>query len=320
MKTCLSIVALWLATMGLGLWLSQRPSPERDLARRDLVNAIFGQARTALSFAMFERADLYFHGGVAHLHEPHHAEHGGHVTPGTAGAHHGFSPFHIEPAPAGGGTSTGKKAPEAHGGPRGYRIVHEHHAEEAIPAWDVWSRLDHAVHPHSHRHLHGRRFEKEILPWLWAAVHCDPHNIEAWDVTAYWVADRLGRPFEGLKLLREGIRDNPYSFRLEFTRGQVLLHLLHKERAAFDAFLAAKRKWEYQQKHNPPQKKPDTLHYGHILVYLAVLSERRGQWRQAVRYYEQALPYRKDQNVIRARLRKALEHLSSTKAPSRTGA
>ena len=55
---------------------------------------------------------------------------------------------------------------------------------------DPWRWINaHVRAPERHVHLEGDK-AVEMLPWFWAAVRADPHNIEAWTTAAY-AAERM---------------------------------------------------------------------------------------------------------------------------------
>ena len=310
MKTTASSLALWFLAIVVGVAVARMPRLQSPGGAQSVVALLFGGARTVLSDDMFERADLYFHGGVEHHHEPGGERHGAETPVEAATGHHARfgslpdasprQPAPLEPTP---------DSPKSEHNQEKYTIIHEgpatghdhDHAEDedTIPRWDLWTRLNRRVHPVGHRHLRGTRYEKEILPWLWAAVRCNPRNVTAYDVAAYWVAERLHKPDDGMKILQEGIRKNPDAFRLEFTRGEILLRIYKDTAGAFDAFKKAMRKWQVENARAAPEHKPDFFQYGNILLYLATLSERKGALEEAKRYYEAALPTRAAESARR---------------------
>jgi len=301
MKRTASIIIAWCVALAAGVGLDRSGALRPPVKQGDLLDALFGSARRALSAQFFVKADVYFHGGVMHMHEHGRHTHGAppeHIRgrfrlPGAEPAHeaehehdHHHEAEHVHSQESG-------ESPEH----AGFEHIHDPGHEEkiahaALGPWDIWTRLNLAIHPHEHRHLSGTRYEKELLPWLWASVRCDPHNITAWDVASYWVAERLKRPEEGLRLVEEGIRNNPDSYRLEFTRGEILLHALHNEKAAIEAFLQAERKWRIAWQKNPPEKRPDVFDYGHILLYLGALYQKQGDYARAEVWFRKARQFR----------------------------
>ena len=64
----LLVVVLCLAAIGLGQVLASRPGFQAPAGSKgDLLTQMFGEARTVISLSMIDRAELYFHGGVADL-------------------------------------------------------------------------------------------------------------------------------------------------------------------------------------------------------------------------------------------------------------
>jgi tetratricopeptide (TPR) repeat protein len=60
----------------------------------------------------------------------------------------------------------------------------------------------------AHVHLE-KGSEREMLPWLKLSAELDPHSIEAYTVSAYWLRNRLDKVDEAERFLREGLKQNP---------------------------------------------------------------------------------------------------------------
>lgn len=145
--------------------------------------------------------------------------------------------------------------------------AHEEHEERepvrhaaGIPFFD-W--LDSHVHAQEHRHLTDRE-SGEMLPWLWAACKAAPHNTAAFEDAAY-VLSRMNRDPDALTLLEDGIRNNPADAMLEFSRGELLFHRLHRPADAETAFNAALDKC-----------RGDDLLKVRALFYIGYLAKQRG--------------------------------------------
>ncbi len=226
----------------------------------DVVALLFGEARKVVSRSFFDRAELYFHGGVEDA--------------AAACAEHG----HGGP---GGALAAAAVSTSGHG---------EHDDEEAAAeggGWDLWSRLNRRLHPSEHRHMAGAREEAEVVPWIWAAAKADPHNTLAYSIGAYWLSRRLGRVDEGLRFIEDGIRLNPQSCDLEFCRGEVLIM---KDRArpevAREAFRAALRKWTPDQFEDAEDA---ALFRRDALIYLGTLSRAAGDRAGARAFFGEVL-------------------------------
>ena len=263
-----------LAALAVGQWVAQRPAVA-DLPREDVLSLMLGGAREAASLSLFDRADLYFHGGVSH-----------------EDCHGAFAKAAKSAAPA--------------------AVIDDDHDEDKerlggngswIRAWlahDPWCRLDAALHPPEHRHLKGAAQEKEVIPWVWAAAKLDPHNVLAYTTGGYWLARRVGQPAEGVRFLEDGIRNNPENSELEFTRGEVLLNTLHQPEAAYSAFTAALRKWRLGT--TPEEQDDNKFLKGRILLYLAELEEKRGRPDVARQRYGEVLDYLPNDSAAQRRL------------------
>ena len=287
MRTRVLLLVVWLLALAAGVVVSSTaPDIRGPAGAGDMVDLLFGEARTALAYQMYERADLYFHGGVGNEDEE---GDGDHMMAQAEGE---------TPQPGSGAS------------PAGYVVRPDGDAAEAREGRpDCWTWINRQVRPDDHRHLSGARYEKEVLPWLWASVRCDPHNTTAYEVGAYWLCRRLDRVQEGMDFLDEGIAKNPGSHELELARGQILLHTLDKPDAAYGAFLAAERKWKAAL--DSREEPPNQATYGNILLYLAALSERRGELARARVYYQAALPLMKSTEQVATRIAALDERLAA---------
>lgn len=104
-----------------------------------------------------------------------------------------------------------------------------------------WRWIDaHVRAPEVERHLAGQQ-TVELMPWFWAAVKANPHNVEAWTTTMY-VAERMMKD-DGLvrRVLAEAKERNPESAEIAFAEGKFLYRLGKGDvAAARQAFRRAK--------------------------------------------------------------------------------
>ncbi len=245
-------VALLAASAVLASWLGRqggvRGNP-RDGRQADVMALVFGEARKVVSGGLYDRADLYFHGGIQAAAD-NCAEQAAEGRGGALAAAAAGSAAHAD---------------------------EDGHAETGLVGerWDLWSRLNRRIHPTEDRHASGVRELKEVVPWLWAAAAADPHNTLAYGVGAYWLARELGRVDEALRFIGEGIRNNPDSCELEFCRGELLYLRPRGKRdpATMKAFSAALRKWTPEQFDRQEEAR---MCRRNILMYLATLHEQAG--------------------------------------------
>lgn len=138
-----------------------------------------------------------------------------------------------------------------------------------------------------HTHL-AQGDEREILPWLKIAIELDPQAIDTYTTSAYWLRQKLNRPDQAEKVLREGIRNNPTNPELLFEMG-----LLHKEsRKDLDR---ARNTWRYAAKcwlaQSEEVREDDHPYFSKILNNLGELEREAGNVPQAISYFEQAKPF-----------------------------
>ena len=128
----------------------------------NVVAMLLGDARQEISFALLEKADDYFHGGVRHAE----CDHSLSSASQKESEHH--SP------------TEGRHA-HAHG----HDHDHDHHEHDAASApLDPWRWINRRVHVQEHRHTEGED-ARELVPWLWAACRTSPRNIQAYESSAY---------------------------------------------------------------------------------------------------------------------------------------
>ncbi len=230
---------------------------------------LLGDARQEISFALLEKADDYFHGGVRHADCDHELS-------GTSGKE-------SESRSRAEGGHAHAHDHDHHHNHHHHEHHHEHHHDHDTasapsgPARDPWRWLNSRVHVQEHRHTEGED-ARELVPWLWAACRMSPRNIQAYESSAYVLSRMLERPHDALKLLEEGVRLNPASAELEFSLGQLALHSLDDPARAERAFAAARAKCKPE-----PGKDGEDARFlqGSILFYLGYLAHQRGDRVQA---------------------------------------
>ncbi len=210
---------------------------------QDILSVVLGDTREMLSEMLVQKADEYFHGGVKNVRCEH----------GLAEADHADGHEHEE------------------------GCGHEEHEcadHQAAMAWngDPWAWVNARVHEQVHRHVKGDE-GKELLPWLWGACRAAPGNAQAIETTAFVLDHMNNRPMEALDLLDEGVKKNPDSASLEFSRGEVLLHSLHDAARAEAAFAAALAKCRPA---DGPEGDDARLLKVRTLFYLGYLAHQRG--------------------------------------------
>jgi tetratricopeptide (TPR) repeat protein len=118
-----------------------------------------------------------------------------------------------------------------------HRGVEHTHALAFTNDW--FQSLSQEISPEAHVHLHGSDV-REIMPWLWLAVRANPHNVDAYIVTAFWLAREARRSDLALDVLREATLNNPRNHRIALEQSRILLDQGHTAAArnALDRGLA----------------------------------------------------------------------------------
>ena len=191
----------------------------------DIIEIVFGEARNIISgFAML-KADMYYHGGVGHQHDDdHHDEHEHGEEHADEHAHsdeHEHADKH-EHADSSEKAACNKK----HGHQK-----HYYTEDSLFRDWWAWANSE--IHPHKPKHLQPDKDEKEVLPWMWIALKSDPHNVEAWNTSSYWI-QRVKGVEDALEMISEGIRYNPEAPKLLYTRAEIRIKLEQHAKAEQD--------------------------------------------------------------------------------------
>ncbi len=164
-------------------------------------------------------------------------------------------------------------------------------------ATDWFQRSLAELSPRSHRHAEGRN-TVEILPWLQMATKVDPHNVEAFLVTAFWLASGVNRPELASEVLAEAQRYNPTDYRIPQEQGRMAIHNGNFA-MGWRKLGAALVRWPS----GLPEDRQALLDKAEINILLGFLCEDAGERTEAVRYYENALVIFPDRAYIRQRMR-----------------
>lgn len=252
------------------------------------IGRLLGEMRTSFSDIMFIKTERYHHMGIAY------------------DAHLGANPGQeLDRSHAG----TGTLIPPPEEDFRGF----VGHLERNIRPWRDPSL--------AHIHSDGR----ELLPWYRLMTLSDPHYIRGFILGAFWLERE--DPEEALKFITEGLENNPNSFQILLSKGQIVDRMgqrigrdggdpMPRRNQARELFI---RGAEIVMRQRPPgADKPDFNWWtdyvendARAIAQLAVLSESRFGNLEVAR--ERGLRYLEtipDDNVIRrelARINEALE-------------
>ncbi len=87
---------------------------------------------------------------------------------------------------------------------------------------NVFTRLQGAIRPSGHVHLHGEGVG-DVIPPLYFASKMDPSNVDAYALAAFLLAREAGRPDLADAVLCEAQRHNPRDYRIYYERGKLAL-------------------------------------------------------------------------------------------------
>ena len=147
----------------------------------------------------------------------------------------------------------------------------EHIREEAFSD-GFFQKIYAEFSPRKHVHVAGHDVN-EIMPWLKLAIRMDPHNVELYTVTAFWLATEGGHPNIALNVLHQALAHNPYCYQAQLELGRIYLRMerLQEAKRAFDAGLAF---WEKAAQKESRDARWDKAA---LLLYRALLHEADGE-------------------------------------------
>ena len=201
-----------------------------------VADLLFGESRHALSASLFDRADTYFHKGVAHR------------------------------------------------------------AASALTNDWIQGLLAN-IAPEAHRHAEGED-SVEILPWLRLSTRADPHNVDAYLVTAFWVETGLHRPALAEDVLTEAERENPGDYRVLLEKGCLFLRAGRWPQAAA-ALEAAATLWPSTL---DPKDRQTLLDKSQIYADLGFLREMEGRRPEAIAFFKNILAVFPERTYISERI------------------
>ncbi len=265
-----------LCAAGAAFAIGAAPSGKMpQLARGgDALSVAFGGAKAAISDAMFRQADSYFHGGVdmecscRHHYDgsaEHDLDHGGHE-------HHGHE--------------------HAHGGPGHDHDGHDHegHDHDSDGGLDPWAWINERIRaPEVERHLEGEK-AVELMPWFWASVKADPHNVEAW-TTALYIADRIIKNEKlAASILADAKAANPRSMEIALAEGRFLYRGGKGNMAASETAFANARRLGLSSCGSDVSvlSGHDAEVFLNILDYLSAIAAKRGGAKELSGYLAEA--------------------------------
>ena len=231
----------------------------------DALSVAFGGAKTAISDAMFRRADSYFHGGVDMDCSCRH-HHDGRDEHDLYSDDHDHEHHDHEHSEHGDG--------------------HDGHDRDSDDAWDPWAWINERIRaPEVERHLEGEK-AVELMPWFWASVKANPHNVEAW-TTALYMADRVIKNAKlATAILADAKAANPRSMDIALAEGRFLYRGGKGDLAAAETAFANARRLGLDSCGSDVSglSGHDADVFLNILDYLSAIAAKRGDTKDLAGY------------------------------------
>ena len=277
----LILLLLLVACFSLATWLQPLHNSRilRTEASGNVLALLLGDARKMFAQQMFAKADAYFHRGnypsifdLTQHHEENHMAGESHHAAGEAD--------HDD----------------------------DDHDDALPPAHDWIERFGRHFYPTIHLHLKDGE-EREMLPWLRVAVALDPHSIETYAVTAYWLRERLNKVDEAEEVLRAGLHANPDSPELYYELGRLFYENRKDSVRTRNLWVFALRRWhEVEDTKTVPQR----VLLAELLGGLARIERQDGHKAAAIDYLKQLQAISPSPEQIQ----KQIDQLSATQTPS----
>ena len=280
MKTVLTHLAAGVA-VALAFLLGRVAPEERAQVASgdDALSVAFGDAKTAISQALVHKADSYFHGGVdmeCPDREHHHDE------------------------------DSCKSCA---------RRSDNQTTEQSNNAFDPWRWINDRIRaPQVHVHLEGEK-SVELIPWLWASVKTDPHNVDAWTTAWHTANNMMKNRALAEEILNEGLKRNPDSIELLFYLGRHLYNRGKGDVSSAERAFAAARDVGLRLCGGDlvclSEKDRDT--YSFIVDYLASFAAKRGE-RATLEGYLEEVEKAKSATPVADAIRERIRKLACTSA------
>lgn len=270
----LVLLLLLVVCFSLAAWLQPRVLAwsGRQPEQFDLLAVLMGDSRRLFANHFFIKADVYFHSGF---------------YPSVFHNREAFQTAHIaEDA----GVMAGKNEGDEHdfmGKPRDWieRLSRNFFPADHTHLDQGGAHGRHHNHDHPHPHAPGEISEsgdiREILPWLRTAATLDPHRIETYTVSAYWLRQRMKKVDEAEQFLRIGLNANPQSPEVLFELGR-----LYAENR--QDFTRARNLWElaarYWRERSAAGLEPDPFVYLQTIASLTMLEDSEGNFIKAIEH------------------------------------
>jgi tetratricopeptide (TPR) repeat protein len=167
-----------------------------------------------------------------------------------------------------------------------------------IPARDPLEKFGRYFRPNEIR-IVGNEDAQETLPWIYIASRLNPREESIYTLGGYWLRTRLKRYEEARQFIREGLRENPRSYRLLFELGRTYFDEDKNSDGVRNIWTRSLGLWEEQE---GTKQEPALEDHQLIVGHLARLEERTGNSDAAIRYLERMKTFAQDKSSIEAQI------------------
>lgn len=256
-------------------------------ARSDsLLQTVFGDARRLFGNHFYAKADAYFHNGYyPGMFDVQEGPRESHLAATAAGQHDHDEDFLGPPRDWIEGFGR-HFFPSRHS----HLGEHDHDHHDCADCKSSGHDKDHHQHATAQGHSHGavadeaarrRGDERQMLPWLKLSAELDPHRVETFVVTAYWLRTALQQVDEAEQFLRQGLRQNPGDCEILFELGRIASEDRKDVSRARNIWELALKNWNQLE---PARQEEKVMLRGQILGRLAKLEEGAGNRTRAIEH------------------------------------
>ncbi len=153
------------------------------------------------------------------------------------------------------------------------------------------------VSPTTHSHASGEQM-KEIMAWISLAIWLNPHDIQAYLLAGFWLAEGIGKIQTAINILEQGEQNNPYSFQIQLELGRVYA-MQGRLKDAEKAFETGLRIWPSGLSPDTPEAKRGIIA---LLVYNGLFQEINNENKEAVETYKKLLALSPDEPKVKERM------------------
>jgi tetratricopeptide (TPR) repeat protein len=203
---------------------------------------------------------------------------------------------------------------QEHGqGEGGHHDAHDddEHEKHAPPARDWIERFSQSFRASKHVHLEKGN-EREMLPWLRLSAELDPHNVDTYVVSSYWLRKRLNKVDEAEQFLRDGLKANPNDPEILNELAWLLFENRKDLNRSGNLWRVALRRWHEVE---DSKEEPDKPLLRAILTGLYELAMAQQQTNTAVGYLKQLKEISPNPELLQQRIDDLLQGKPSALRP-----